>query len=139
MRPIRPRRRPFPYGRRPAPRPPAPQSPRQPAPIPDQNGETYRPSTPIQVSREPDVAKAVAYGKRVRLYPLSQAAEPPATTFVDLVDNVYEGQATFFAKPDAYPVDARGILISYAHPCAHPECPMAEPLVPDAGTAEEHG
>ena len=33
-----------------------------------------------------DVAKAVAYGKRIRLYPLSQAANPPPTTFVDAVD-----------------------------------------------------
>lgn len=30
-----------------------------------------------------DVAKAVAYGKRIRLYPLSEAAGPPQTTFVD--------------------------------------------------------
>jgi hypothetical protein len=157
---------------------------------------------------EPDVAKAVAYGKRVKLYPLSQAAKPSATTFVDVVDIVYdstvpydlrffeslnriaqvepwlerdkvmidqlksigiekgkpfnpdaktqdilndaareahawlvaryeaslsspyyegghwalpgsrellEGQATFFAKPDAYPVDVRGVTFSYAY------------------------
>jgi hypothetical protein len=37
-----------------------------------------------------DVAKAVAYGKRVKLYPLSQAANPLATTFVDVVDVVYD-------------------------------------------------
>ena len=37
-----------------------------------------------------DAAKAVAYGKRVRLYPLSRAANPPATTFVDAVDVLYE-------------------------------------------------
>jgi hypothetical protein len=157
---------------------------------------------------EADVAKAVAYGKRIRLYPLSQAAKPPATTFVDVVDIVYdstipydlryfesldrivqaepwlerdkamidqlksigiekgkpfnpdprmqgvlndaarearawlvaryeasfsapyyegghwalpgspellEGQATFFAKPDVYPVDVRGVTFSYAY------------------------
>jgi hypothetical protein len=39
---------------------------------------------------EADVAKAVAYGKRIKLYPLSQAAKPPATTFVDVVDIVYD-------------------------------------------------
>lgn len=33
-----------------------------------------------------DIAKAVAYGKRIKLYPLSQAASPPATTFVDAID-----------------------------------------------------
>jgi hypothetical protein len=157
---------------------------------------------------EPDVAKAVAYGKRVKVYPLSQAAKPPATAFVDVVDIVYdstitydlrffeslnrivqaepwlerdktmidqlksvgiekgkpfnpdsrmqdvlndaareahawlvaryeasfsspyyegghwtlpgsrellEGQATFFAKPDVYPVDVRGVTFSYAY------------------------
>jgi hypothetical protein len=156
---------------------------------------------------EADVAKAVAYGKRIKLYPLSQAAKPPATTFVDVVDIVYdstipydlrffesldrivqaepwlerdktmidqlrsigiekgkpfnpdprtrellndaareaqawlvaryevslapyyegghwarpgsrellEGQATFFAKPDVYPVDIRGVTFSYAY------------------------
>ena len=39
---------------------------------------------------EADVAKAVAYGKRIRLFPLSQAANPPATTLVDAVDVVYD-------------------------------------------------
>ncbi len=37
-----------------------------------------------------DVARAVAYGKRIRLYPLIHAANPPATTFVDAVDVVYD-------------------------------------------------
>src|SRR5580765_1988054 len=39
---------------------------------------------------EADVARAVAYGKRIRLYPLSQAARPPATIFVDVADVVYD-------------------------------------------------
>jgi hypothetical protein len=157
---------------------------------------------------EYDVARAVAYGRRIKLYPLSDAAAPPATTFVDVVDVVYdstipydlrffeslnrivqaepwlerdkamidqlnsigiekgkpfspdpktqvllnnaareahawlvaryeasfsspyyegghwalpgsrellEGQATFFAKPDVYPVDVRGVTFSYAY------------------------
>ena len=157
---------------------------------------------------EPDVARAVAYGKRVKLYPLSQAPEPRATTFLDVVDVVFdstipydlrffealnhivqverwlerdkamidqlrsigiekgkpfnpdprtrdvledaareaqawlaaryeasysspfyegghwaspgsrellEGQATFFAKPDVYPIDDRGVAFSYAY------------------------
>jgi hypothetical protein len=37
-----------------------------------------------------DVAKAVAYGKRVKVYPLSQAKSPPATTFVDVIDVVFD-------------------------------------------------
>jgi hypothetical protein len=154
-----------------------------------------------------DVSNAVAYGKRIKLYPLSRAARAPATAFVDVVDRVYdstipydlryfesldrtvqaepwlerdkamidqlksigiekgkpfnpdpvtqaalnhaareahawlaaryeaslipyyagghwarpgsrelfEGQATFFAKPDVYPVDIRGVTFSYAY------------------------
>jgi hypothetical protein len=42
-----------------------------------------------------DVARAVAYGKRVKLYPLSQAAKPPATTFHDVVDVVYDSTITY--------------------------------------------
>ena len=37
-----------------------------------------------------DVARAVAYGKRIKLYPLSQAANPPTTKFNDVVDVVYD-------------------------------------------------
>ena len=36
------------------------------------------------------MAKAVAYGKQVKVYPLSQAANPPATVFVDAIDVVYD-------------------------------------------------
>jgi hypothetical protein len=39
---------------------------------------------------EADIAKAVDYGKRVKLYPLSEANNPPPTTFVDAIDAVYE-------------------------------------------------
>ncbi|MEJ8822622.1 DUF1254 domain-containing protein [Variovorax humicola] len=42
-----------------------------------------------------DVARAVAYGKRVRLYPLSQAADPPATRFVDAADIVYDSTIAY--------------------------------------------
>ena len=43
----------------------------------------------LRDSGESEVAKAVAYGKRVRLYPLSQASHPPETQFVDAIDMVY--------------------------------------------------
>jgi hypothetical protein len=179
-------------------------------PLPSDTFEGYALLRSIPRSgSEPDVAKAVDYGKRVALYPLSRAFRPPATTFVDVVDVVYdstitydlrffeslnrivqaepwlerdkamidqlkslgiekgapfdpdaktreiledaaseahawldaryeallsaspfyegghwalpgsrellEGQATFFAKPDAYPVDVRGVTFSYAY------------------------
>ena len=38
-----------------------------------------------------DIAQAVTYGKRIKLYPLTQAARPPQTTFVDAVDVVFDG------------------------------------------------
>ncbi len=37
-----------------------------------------------------DLARAVAYGKRIKLYPLSQAANPPPTKFVDVLDTVFD-------------------------------------------------
>lgn len=37
-----------------------------------------------------DIAKAVAYGKRVKIYPLSQAANPPPTVFVDAIDAMFD-------------------------------------------------
>ena len=44
----------------------------------------------LKSNSEADVATAVAYGKQVKLYPLSQAAHPPATQFVDAIDVVYD-------------------------------------------------
>jgi hypothetical protein len=55
---------------------------------------------------EADVAKAVAYGKRVKIYPLSQAGNPPATTFVDAIDVVFDstipGDIRFFQALDRF-------------------------------------
>ena len=48
--------------------------------------------------RDADVAKAVTYGKRVKIYPLSQAMNPPVTTFVDAIDVVFDSTV---AKPDS--------------------------------------
>lgn len=39
---------------------------------------------------EEDIAKAVAYGKRARIYPLAQAANPPETRFVDAIDTLFD-------------------------------------------------
>lgn len=44
----------------------------------------------LQSGSEADVANAVSYSKRIRLYPLSQAADPPPTTFVDASDVVFD-------------------------------------------------
>ena len=37
-----------------------------------------------------NIVKAVDYGKRIKVYPLSTAANPPATTFVDAINVVYD-------------------------------------------------
>jgi hypothetical protein len=44
----------------------------------------------IKSGSDADVAQAVAYGKRIRFYPLAQAANPPPPTFVDAIDVVYD-------------------------------------------------
>jgi hypothetical protein len=44
---------------------------------------------------EVDVAKAVAYGRQMKLYPLSKAAQPPETTYVDAIDVVYEANIPY--------------------------------------------
>jgi hypothetical protein len=51
-----------------------------------------------------DVAKSVAYGKKVKVYPLSQAMSPPATVFTDaanvLFDSTIRYDGSFFVSLD---------------------------------------
>jgi hypothetical protein len=47
---------------------------------------------------EADVAKAVAYGKRIKVYPLSAAASPPETRFIDAVDAIYDNVIPYDAR-----------------------------------------
>lgn len=39
---------------------------------------------------EVDVAQAVAYGRRIKVYPLAEADDPPETVFVDGSDVVFD-------------------------------------------------
>lgn len=39
---------------------------------------------------EADVARSIAYARQIKIYPLSQAASPPATVFTDVKDIVYD-------------------------------------------------
>jgi hypothetical protein len=54
----------------------------------------------LKSGSDEDVAKAVAYARRLELYPLSQAGNPPATTFVDasgvLFDSTIRYDVSFF-------------------------------------------
>jgi hypothetical protein len=44
----------------------------------------------LKSGSDADVAKALTYSKRIKLYPLSQAADPPPTTFVDASNVVFD-------------------------------------------------
>jgi hypothetical protein len=52
----------------------------------------------LQTGGDAGVAKAVAYAKRMKLYPLSQAASPSATTFVDASDVVFEANIPYDSR-----------------------------------------
>src|SRR6516162_788086 len=60
----------------------------------------------LESASDADVAKAVAYGKRMKVYPLSQADNPPATVFVDAVDVVFDStipyDVRFFQSLDRF-------------------------------------
>ena len=60
----------------------------------------------LKSGSDADVAKAVAYGKRMKVYPLSQAAIPPPTVFVDAYDVVFDAtipyDARFFESLDRF-------------------------------------
>ena len=45
-----------------------------------------------------DIAKAAAYGRRVKFYPLAQATNPPATKFVDAIDVVFDSTIPYDAR-----------------------------------------
>jgi hypothetical protein len=44
----------------------------------------------LKSGSDADVKTAVSYGKRIKLYPLSQAANPPETVFIDARGKAYE-------------------------------------------------
>jgi hypothetical protein len=44
----------------------------------------------LRSTSEADIAAAVAYGKRIKLYPLARAADPPPTTFIDVAAAMYD-------------------------------------------------
>ena len=53
---------------------------------------------------EADVAKSIAYARQVKVYPLSQGTNPPATVFTDVQDVVFDStiryDASFFTNLD---------------------------------------
>jgi hypothetical protein len=60
-------------------------------PMPSRTYESYAVLRSNLAGRgEADIAKAVAYGKRIKRCPLAQATNPPSTRFVDAIDVVYD-------------------------------------------------
>jgi hypothetical protein len=87
----------------------------------------------------PEVAKSVAYGKQLKVYPLAQAANPPPTRFTDaanvLFDSTIRYDVTFFTSLDR---------IIQSEPCLPRDRAMIDvlrsigiekgkPFAPDAG------
>jgi hypothetical protein len=60
----------------------------------------------LKSGSDADVKGAVAYGKRIRLYPLSQAANPPETVFIDAMGKIYDStipnDVRFFQSLDRF-------------------------------------
>ena len=52
----------------------------------------------LESHSDADVEKAIAYGKRVKVYPLSQAADPPATVFTDGKDVLFNSTIRYDAS-----------------------------------------
>ncbi len=44
----------------------------------------------LKSTSDDDVSKAVTYGRRIKVYPLLQAASPPTTVFIDAIDVIYD-------------------------------------------------
>ena len=77
-----------------------------------------------------DIAKAVAYGKRIKFYPLSQAANAPQTKFVDAIDVVFDStipyDLRFFEALDRFVqrepwLDRDRVMIDFAQDDRHRE------------------
>src|SRR6476469_9726965 len=49
----------------------------------------------LKTGGDAGMAKAVAYAKRIKLYPLSQAANPPETKFIDASNVVFEANIPY--------------------------------------------
>lgn len=45
-----------------------------------------------------DIAKSVAYGRQIKIYPLAQAANPPPTNFADAADTLFDSTIRYDAS-----------------------------------------
>jgi hypothetical protein len=60
----------------------------------------------LKSGSDADIASATAYGKRIRVYPLSEAGNPPGTSYRDAIDVVYDAtipyDTRFFESLDRF-------------------------------------
>jgi hypothetical protein len=49
----------------------------------------------LQSSSDADIAKAVEYGRRVKIWPLSQADNPSGTKFTDLINTIFDSTIAY--------------------------------------------
>ncbi|MEZ2345451.1 DUF1254 domain-containing protein [Terriglobus sp. RCC_193] len=60
-------------------------------PMPSETYESYALlRSNFQNATDAEIAKAVAYGKRIKVYPLSQASHPSDTQFIDAIDVLFD-------------------------------------------------
>jgi hypothetical protein len=87
-----------------------------------------------------DIGRAADYGRRIKVYPLSMAANPPATTFVDAIDVVYDAaipyDIRFFQSLDRFVKSERWLTrdkVTIDH-LASIGIAKGKPFAPDART-----
>jgi hypothetical protein len=72
----------------------------------------------LKSGSDADVASAVTYAKRIQLYPLSQADNPPGTVFVDVVDVLYDAtipyDVRFFESLNRIVQAERNLQVAFA-------------------------
>jgi len=52
----------------------------------------------LKSGSDADVKTAITYGKRIKMYPLSQAMNPPETVFIDAIGKVYDSTIPYDLK-----------------------------------------
>ena len=52
----------------------------------------------LKSHEDAEIAKSVAYGKQIKVYPLSQAANPPPTVFTDAADVLFDSTIRYDAQ-----------------------------------------
>jgi hypothetical protein len=89
-----------------------------------------------------DVARSVEYGKRLKVYPLSQAANPPPTVFTDVKDTVFDStiryDESFFVHLDRIVQGEPWLGRDRAmiDPLRSLGIEKGKPFAPDAGTKQ---